>query len=135
MALANATAEIALIPESANRLSPRGVISDRFSDKFAQVLTSRAPKDRLREQGDLLFERNCPGHDTLEIQLNENPAALQTKASYSSPVRNFARPLPKPQSASEDKLRDLPLAGDGEEVTGDMIEIVHGYIKARRFCR
>ena len=47
---------------------------------------------------------------------------------YSSPVRNCARPLPKLQSASEDKLRALPLAGDGKDVIEDMIEIVHGYM-------
>ena len=28
----------------------------------------------------------------------------------------------------EDKLRTLPLAGDGEDVIEDMIEIVHGYM-------
>jgi DNA-binding FrmR family transcriptional regulator len=28
----------------------------------------------------------------------------------------------------EDKLRSLPLAGDGDDVIEDMIEIVHGYI-------
>jgi len=28
----------------------------------------------------------------------------------------------------EDKLRALPLAGDGEDVIEDIIEIVHGYM-------
>jgi hypothetical protein len=28
----------------------------------------------------------------------------------------------------EDKLRALPLAGDGDDAIEDMIEIVHGYI-------
>jgi hypothetical protein len=73
--------------------------------------------------------QNCACHDILRrYNSTKKAAALQTKASYSSPVRNSARPLPKLQSAWEDKLHDLPLAGDDVDVIEDMIEIVHGYM-------
>ena len=85
MALANATAQIALIPESANRLSPRGVISDGFSGKFAQVLTSRVPKDRLREQGAAAAELR------LGLQRDIETARVEAKEIVSEIHRSHTR--------------------------------------------